>query len=75
MPFTGDAASYRDIIATSAAPVVAAGGPRCDDLYSALKLMVEVIRSGARGATNLGTALAFGQMALAATTVYVLLKR
>jgi hypothetical protein len=27
------------------------------------------------GATNLGTALAFGQMALAATTVYVLLKR
>jgi class I fructose-bisphosphate aldolase len=51
VPFTGDAASYRDIIATSAAPVVAAGGPRCDDLYSALKLMVEVIRSGARGAT------------------------
>lgn len=29
----------------------------------------------ALGATNLGTALAFGQMALAATTVYVLLKR
>jgi hypothetical protein len=27
------------------------------------------------GATNLGTALAFGQMALAATTVYVILKR
>ena len=31
--------------------------------------------AGALGATNLGTALAFGQMALAATTVYVLLKR
>jgi hypothetical protein len=30
--------------------------------------------AGALGATNLGTALAFGQMALAATTVYVLLK-
>jgi hypothetical protein len=29
----------------------------------------------ALGAANLGTALAFGQMALAATTVYVLLKR
>ena len=29
----------------------------------------------ALGATNLGTALAFGQMALAATTVYVLLRR
>jgi class I fructose-bisphosphate aldolase len=51
VPFTGDAASYRDIIATSPAPVVAAGGPRCEDLYSALKLMVEVVRSGARGAT------------------------
>ncbi len=31
--------------------------------------------AGALGATNLGTALAFGQMGLAATTVYVLLKR
>ena len=30
--------------------------------------------AGALGATNLGTALAFGQMAVAATTVYVLLK-
>ena len=31
--------------------------------------------AGALGATNLGTALAFGQMALAAMTVYVILKR
>jgi hypothetical protein len=31
--------------------------------------------AGALGATNLGTALAFGQMAFAATTVYVLLRR
>ncbi len=31
--------------------------------------------AGALGAANLGTALAFGQIALAATTVYVLLKR
>jgi hypothetical protein len=31
--------------------------------------------AGALGASNLGTALAFGQIALAATTVYVLLKR
>ncbi|HEV2944936.1 MAG TPA: hypothetical protein VGX26_07485 [Solirubrobacteraceae bacterium] len=31
--------------------------------------------AGALGAANLGTALAFGQMALAATTVYVLLRR
>jgi hypothetical protein len=31
--------------------------------------------AGALGAINLGTALAFGQIALAATTVYVILKR
>ena len=31
--------------------------------------------AGALGAANLGTALAFGQMAFAATTVYVMLKR
>jgi hypothetical protein len=31
--------------------------------------------AGALGAANLGTALAFGQMAFAACTVYVLLRR
>ena len=31
--------------------------------------------AGALGAVNLGTALAFGQMGFAASTVYVLLKR
>ena len=31
--------------------------------------------AGALGATNLGTALAFGQIAFAITTVYVMLKR
>ena len=31
--------------------------------------------AGALGATNLGTALAFGQIALAASAVYVILKR
>jgi hypothetical protein len=31
--------------------------------------------AGALGATNLGTALSFGQIALAVTTVYVLLRR
>ena len=33
------------------------------------------VLAGALGAVNLGTALAFGQIALAATTVYVNLKR
>lgn len=31
--------------------------------------------AGAFGAANLGTALAFGQIAFAATTVYVMLRR
>jgi hypothetical protein len=31
--------------------------------------------AGALGATNLGTALAFGQIAFAGTVVYVMLKR
>jgi hypothetical protein len=31
--------------------------------------------AGALGASNLGTALAFGQMALAASVVYVMLRR
>jgi len=31
--------------------------------------------AGALGAANLGTALAFGQMALAACVVYVMLRR
>jgi hypothetical protein len=31
--------------------------------------------AGALGAANLGTALSFGQIALAASVVYVLLKR
>jgi hypothetical protein len=31
--------------------------------------------AGALGASNLGTALAFGQMAVAASVVYVLLRR
>ena len=37
--------------------------------------VVASLLADARGATNLGTALAFGQMALAAATVYVILKR
>ncbi len=38
--------------------------------FIAASLLAEAL-----GARNLGTALAFGQMALAATTVYVLLRR
>jgi class I fructose-bisphosphate aldolase len=51
VPFTGDVRSFKEIIATSPVPVVAAGGPKCDDLESALDVMVKIVDSGARGAT------------------------
>jgi ABC-type methionine transport system permease subunit len=42
-------------------------------VFSALVLASAI--AGALGAANLGTALAFGQMAFAASIVYVLLRR
>jgi class I fructose-bisphosphate aldolase len=51
VPYTGDVASYRDIITTSPVPVVAAGGPKTDILVEALRQMGEVIDAGGRGAT------------------------
>ena len=51
VPFTGDAVSYQQIVASSPVPVVAAGGPRCDTLRSALEMMTKVVESGAWGAT------------------------
>ena len=51
VPFTGDAESYRQIVATSPVPVVAAGGPQTETLEDALEMMRGVIASGARGAT------------------------
>ena len=50
-PYTGDVASYRDIIATSPVPVVAAGGPKASSLEEALQFMGEAIEAGAQGAT------------------------
>ena len=51
VPFTGDAASYREIVATCPVPMVAAGGPRTDTLREALSALTQVMASGARGAT------------------------
>ena len=51
VPFTGSVESYREIIATSPVPVVAAGGPRSGTLDEALQMMVKVVESGARGGT------------------------
>ena len=51
VPFTGSAESFQQIIASSPVPVVAAGGPRCETLESALEMMTKIVASGARGAT------------------------
>jgi fructose-bisphosphate aldolase, class I len=50
VPFTGDVASYRDIVASSPVPVVAAGGPKVSRLEDALAMASQVVAAGARGA-------------------------
>jgi class I fructose-bisphosphate aldolase len=49
--YTGDVASFSQIVACSPVPVVAAGGPQTDTLEQALQAMSEVVESGAKGAT------------------------
>lgn len=51
VPFTGDAASFRDIVAVTPVPVVTAGGPKCETLDDAINMVREVVRSGAAGST------------------------
>ena len=51
VPYCGDVQAYRQIIADSPVPVVAAGGPQQATLEAALQMMAEVVQSGARGAT------------------------
>ena len=49
--FTGDVASFRDIVRACPVPIVAAGGPQCPTLLEALENVAKVMQSGARGAT------------------------
>lgn len=51
VPYTGDVASFRDIVADIHAPVVAAGGPRCATLDEAAAMARDIGKSGAAGAT------------------------
>ncbi len=50
-PYTGDAASFHDIIALAPVPVVTAGGPKCDTLEDAEAMIRDVVKSGAAGST------------------------
>jgi class I fructose-bisphosphate aldolase len=51
VPFTGDVASFRDIVAATPVPIVAAGGPRCDTLDEACAFARAVVEAGAAGLT------------------------
>jgi len=50
-PYCGNVQAYAQIVADCPVPVVAAGGPRAETLPAALKMIAEVVQSGARGAT------------------------
>ena len=51
VPYTGDVASFRDIVSVTPARVVAAGGPKCETLEDALRVVGEVAQTGAAGCT------------------------
>lgn len=50
-PYTGDIASFKDIVSITPVPVVTAGGPKCETLDEAVAMMRDVVRSGAAGST------------------------
>jgi class I fructose-bisphosphate aldolase len=50
-PYCGDVAAHAQIVAECPLPLVAAGGPKQETLAGALAMMVDVVKSGARGAT------------------------
>jgi class I fructose-bisphosphate aldolase len=49
--YTGDVASFRQIVESSPVPVIAAGGPKVKDLREALAAMAAVVEAGGLGAT------------------------
>jgi class I fructose-bisphosphate aldolase len=51
VPYCGDIQAYAQIVADCPVPVVAAGGPKQETLELALRMIAEVVHSGARGAT------------------------
>ncbi len=51
VPFTGDVASFRDIVSVTPVPVVTAGGPTCKTIDDAVLMVRDVVASGAAGST------------------------
>jgi fructose-bisphosphate aldolase, class I len=51
VPYTGDVASFRDIVSDIPVPVVSAGGPKCPTLDDAVRMARDIGHAGAAGAT------------------------
>ncbi len=51
VPYTGDIASFRDIVSVTPVPVVTAGGPKCETLEQAAAMTRDVVKTGAAGST------------------------
>jgi len=49
--YTGDVASFRNIVQASPVPIIAAGGPKAPTLATALQAMADAVSAGGRGAT------------------------
>ena len=49
--YTGDVASFRQVVESAPVPVVAAGGPKAKNLREALTAMSQVVQAGGMGAT------------------------
>lgn len=50
-PYCGDVRAHAQIVSDCPVPIVAAGGPKAETLSAALRMIGEVVQSGARGAT------------------------
>lgn len=51
VPYTGDVASFADIVSATPIPIVASGGPKCDTLEQAEAMLRDVAKAGAAGST------------------------
>ena len=49
--YTGDVASFRQIVESPPRPVIDAGGPKAKNLLETLNAMASVVEAGGRGAT------------------------
>ncbi len=65
VPFTGDTASYGEIVRDCPLPIVAAGGPQAGTLADALRMAAAVVASGARGMTIGRNVWGFGRVTAA----------